>query len=268
MKGFLKSCRAALAVGGIVSGLALVPATGTWAGQGNPNPQVIPPHANAFGKSYAEWSAEWWKWQLSLPATDHPALSVDGSNCGVGQSGKVWFLTGAFTTEVSENEFATIVRESCSVPTGKAIFFPIVNAECSTIEAKDFKLVLTGSTQNVGACASRFVDGDIAYVDDLSVTIDGRSLTSLEAYRVESGVFGFNFQHPDDNILGANCEEVNCDHAKAQSDGYWIMLPPLSKGMHTIRFTGSFRDASTENYGGLFFGLDVTYNLNVVGGGK
>ena len=38
-----------------------------------PNPPVIPPHANAFGKTYGEWAAEWWQWASALPADGtHP----------------------------------------------------------------------------------------------------------------------------------------------------------------------------------------------------
>ena len=29
--------------------------------QGNPNPGVIPPHARAYGLSYGEWGAQWWR---------------------------------------------------------------------------------------------------------------------------------------------------------------------------------------------------------------
>jgi hypothetical protein len=79
-----------------------VPSPAAWATGGNPNSGVLAPHAYPFGKSYGDWTAEWWKWQLKLPATNHPAFSLDGANCDAGQSGKVWFLTGAFTTEVPE----------------------------------------------------------------------------------------------------------------------------------------------------------------------
>jgi hypothetical protein len=263
MKNNLKNWPSVVVIAVIIMGMVIVTMPGAWAGKGNPNPRVIPPHAYAFGKSYDEWSAEWWKWQLSLPATDHPAFSLDGANCDAGQSGKVWFLTGAFTTEVPENEFNTIFRESCSVPTGKAIFFPIVNIECSTIEGEPFLLIVEGAENNVETCAANFVEGPFAVIQDLSVTIDGTVLENVEAYRSQSPVFSFGFEDPNDNILGVDCSIEDCDNALSVSDGYWIMLPPLSIGDHMIRFTGSFRDPVTHD---LFFGLDVTYELMVVGG--
>ncbi len=42
------------------------------------------------------------------------------------------------------------------------------------------------------------------------------------------------------------------------SDGYWIMLTPLSSGSHTIHFHG------IEEFSNGNFELDVTYALTVV----
>lgn len=264
MNNNLKNWKSEIVTMVSIAGLLIMSVLGSfaWAGNGSPNPQVMPPHAYPFGKSYGEWSDEWWKWQLELPATDHPAFSIDGSNCDVGQSGKVWFLTGAFTSEVPNSDFNTIVRESCSVPTGKAIFFPIINIECSTIEAPPFRGETPGELRS---CASRFVEGPIAVIGDLFVQIDSNDLENLQAYRFQSPVFSFDFEDPDDNILGVNCNVEDCDNPLSVSDGYWIMLPPLSRGSHFIKFTGSFRDPLSNN---LIFGLDVTYELDVIGGKK
>ncbi|MEE4254757.1 MAG: hypothetical protein V2I50_12020 [Desulfuromusa sp.] len=265
MKFNIKSWRNRIALVGVIIGLATTAVLGSFAlaKNGNPNPKVLPPHAHPFGKSYGEWTAEWWKWHFKLPATKHPAFSLNGDNCDAGQSGKVWFLTGAFTTEVPDNEFNTIVRESCHVPTGKALFFPIINIECSTIEEEPFFLIEEGTDANVETCAASFVDGTNAVVSDLYVEFDDAPLQHLEGYRFQSPVFKFGFDDPTDNILGVDCNQLYCDDLRSVSDGYWIMLPPLSRGQHTIRFTGSFRDPQTNE---LFFGLDVTYELMVVGG--
>ncbi len=255
----MTNCLLRAATIGTVFALAFGPMPHASAHDGNPNPGVLPPNANAFGKSYAQWSAAWWRWHLRLPATDHPAFDITGENCGDGQSGKVWFLTGAFTSEFPINEFNTIIREDCRVPSGKAIFFPIINVECSTIEADPYMLV-PGKNGNAGICAKKFFDGRAAVVKDLSAKIDGTSLTNLEAYRFQSPVFRFEFDDPEDNILGVDCHLVDCIEPKSVSDGYWILLPPLSRGSHTIQFTGSFRDPASDE---LFFGLDVKYELTV-----
>src|SRR6266545_3392369 len=53
------------------------------------NPRVLPPDTNPFGKSYGEWSAEQWKWLLSIPAPINPANDFTGANGAQGQSGPV-----------------------------------------------------------------------------------------------------------------------------------------------------------------------------------
>ncbi len=259
MRSYLKNVCCVIAAVILIAGFVAGSVSQVYA---QANPRVIPPNAHAYGMTYGEWSAEWWKWQFILPSAGHPAFDFTGENCGAGQEGKVWFLTGAFQNEFPNNEFFTIVRESCSVPAGKAIFFPIINNECSTLEGYPWDLILSGEYQNVDTCAARFFDGTVTVVKDLSVTIDGRSLKNLEAYRIQSEVFTFSL--PDDNILGIDCNTANCVDPLSVSDGYWIMLAPLSVGKHTIRFTGSFRYPNDD----LNFGLDVTYVLTVVGGMK
>ena len=46
-------------------------------------------------------------------------------------------------------------------------------------------------------------------------------------------------------------------YAPAMTDGYWVMLAPLSPGQHTLEFGGTV--GSPVN-----FTLDITYNLTVV----
>jgi len=94
--------------------LILVSSVG-WAAQGNRNLDFLPPHAHPFGNSYGEWSAAWWQWMFSLPATDHPAFDQSGENCDAGQTGKVWFLAGAFTDEVPETPNVSEVSRDRSV---------------------------------------------------------------------------------------------------------------------------------------------------------
>jgi len=234
--------------------------------------KVLPPKSHAFGKTNSEWSAEWWKWQLSLPATNHPTRDTTGEFCDSKQSGKVWFLTGTQVNEFPDPAnpaFFTIDRDLCEVPVGKAIFFPILNNECSTLEEPPFQLLLDeqGNPTNAETCAKDAFDGTVAFVpvSELEVTIDGITIENedLKPFQTSSPVFSFGFDDPEDNILDIdNCSDdgVDCVNAKSVSYGYWIMLAPLSKGDHTINFTGEFIDAE----GNLLFGLDVTYFLKVV----
>jgi len=132
------------------------------AGNPGPNPGVLPPNANAQGHGYSGWSAEWFKWFLSIPTSMsmHPALDSTGDFCAEGQSGKVFYLA---------SNFVTTDTVPCTVPTGKSIFFAIANVECSTVEPPPF----FGSTeQELRDCARCWADHIVP--SSLGVTVDGQ----------------------------------------------------------------------------------------------
>lgn len=203
------------------------------------SPRVVPPDHRAFGKTYGQWSAEWWKWAFSLPVPNHPLFDATGAQCAQGQSGPVWFLGGSFTT-------GSAVRTECEVPAGKAIFFPILNAECSNVEGD-------GTTQaELLACAKELVDP----ATNLAVEIDGHSIENLDAFRVQSPAFHFTL--PENNFLGAPAGSCipsggSCVDNLAVSDGFYLLLRPLSVGAHTIHFHASVPG----------FTLDIVYELTV-----
>lgn len=193
------------------------------------NPRILPPHAHAFGKTLGEWTAAWWQWAISIPVTAHPLFDTAG--CDVGQSGKVWFLGGAFT--------GVATTRDCTVPAGKAILFPIANVECSTVEPDPFH---GGNEAELRACADAFQDT----ASGLSATIDDHEVQNLDQYRVQSPVF--DFCAPADNVLfipGPVC-------GQSVSDGVWILLAPPSHGNHRIHF---------EGFPG--FPIVVTYNITI-----
>src|SRR5262245_1253253 len=86
-------------------------------GNGNPNPGVAPPQSKAHGASYGEWSARWCQWALSFPLDQSPPAQDGAVDVSQGQSGSVWFLAGTFGGNATR---------SCTIPTGKALLFPIV----------------------------------------------------------------------------------------------------------------------------------------------
>jgi len=129
----------------------------------------------------------------------------------------------------------------CTVPAGKALFFPIINVECSTLEAPPF---YGGNEAELRAC----VEQDLFQLRNVFAVIDGVALQGLDRYLVESPVF--TFQVPDNNVLG-----VAAGMGQSVSNGYYLMLAPLSVGEHTIRFGGFFPNFP--------FSLDITYHLTV-----
>lgn len=126
------------------------------------------------------------------------------------------------------------------MPAGKALFFPIIDAECSTAEGNG------NSEADLRACAVSDVDP----VSGVACEIDGRPVQNLEAYRVESPLFTFG-PLPADNLLGLSAGTIS----PSVSDGFFLMLAPLPPGTHSIHFTAAVPG----------FALDITYHLTVRG---
>ena len=79
---------------------------------------------------------------------------------------------------------------------------------------------------------------------------------STSIVRTQSPPFEYS-GNPDDPALPVDPEAV--------ADGFWVALPPLPRGEHTIRFTGGVCDVDT---GEAFFSVEVTYDLRIAGKGK
>jgi hypothetical protein len=216
---------------------------------GASNPGVAPPNSKPRGISYSEWSVRWWQWAYGLPVTDHPLFDETGVNAARGQSGQVWFLGGVF------NVSGTATRE-ITVPSGKALFFPIIN-----FEADNFWPPIDPPLDAAGlaALAASFMDG----ATDLAAELDGRSITNLTAYRTKSKPFSVTL--PAGNIpdfFGFPTPAGN--YAPLVGDGFYLFLNPLSVGDHRLHFHGSLPDFNFE--------LDITYLIHVKpgngGGGR
>ena len=241
--------------------LALVAVTPAAVAQanGNPNPGVLPPNANAFGRSYGAWSAAWWQYVELQPASSSPLIDPTGANCGVGQSREVFFLVGA-------NGSGAFTRDQCVVPTGKALFFPLVNA---------FVVHVACTPQTMSVCDSN--DTPQKVWDDLhAASAGGFSISSLHAsvdgmpiadlnpastpYRACAGPVAecsapaFSLTFPADNFFGSGLPAGT--YAPAVADGVYVLLPPLAPGSHKVAFGGTaFAFGS--------FAEDVTYHLTV-----
>jgi hypothetical protein len=190
-----------------VAGIAVVapPTSATEDRAGGP-----PPHA--------QLAAAWWQWVLEEPSQTNPLLDTTGAACANGQPrALVWYLAGTLDSEP--------VSRSCTVPVGRALFFPMVNLfygaflndppETRTIEyARDQVACVAGSTG--------------------TVTVDGRPLTGRWIVHERSRVF--RVQLPEDNIFGLT-PDVATDLVLSPSvdEGFYVLLPPLRRGTHAIR---------------------------------
>jgi hypothetical protein len=89
----------------------------------------------------------------------------------------------------------------------------------------------------------------------LTASIDGEPLQNLRDQRVQSPVLIITL--PAGAIFGLNAGTFAPDVA----DGYWLLLPPLPAGKHTIHFKGVFTGG--PNNGTV---VEVSYHLTVQGG--
>jgi hypothetical protein len=202
-------------------------------------PRVAPPNSHPYGKTYGEWGAEWWKYALSYPADINPINDPTGANCGMGQTGPVFFLMGGMG-----------VRDECTVPAGKALFFPLVNFFCAVPE--------DGATsEEIRSLCSYVTD----YIDSVTVTVDGVTLQNPMDYRFPSPDFSFTgaVDNPWDTSCGTPGTCYEGYRETAFTDGYWVLLFPLPVGEHTINFGGHFILPEW----GWEFSIDMTYNLTV-----
>lgn len=209
--------------------------------------QIIAPDFVIAGRTYGEWSAAWWQWALSIPASSHPLF--DKGDCTTGQSGQVFFLGGKFCVLGDKSCNASLAKRKCTVPRGRNLFFPIVNAEDSVAEE-----IANGTGLRTINELRTLLQGVIDGTASLEVDLDGKSLKDLSGIRAQSSVFGYTL--PDDNLFKASGENVGAGvYFPAVDEGVYVMLQPLLPGSHLLHFTGSFPAFS--------FSFNITYQLTV-----
>ena len=157
-----------------------------------------------FGKTIGQWSAEWWQEMIVVPALENPMADETGENCHEGQpGGKVFFLAG--------NGGGQSIRD-CTVSRSKALLFPLINFVAWAPEdgADEAELRLSA------AGAIDLAEDFVCMLDGLPCVVQGQ-----EIVRAQSPPFSFG---PSEFFGLPEGKEL------AVSDGYWVMLPPLSRG--------------------------------------
>lgn len=198
--------------------------------------RVFPLDSKPYGMSYSDWSIKFWQWYHKIPITPppHPGDDPTGAGCIKSQEGPVWLLAGSAGSKQTRN---------CTVPYGKALLLTPIEVECSFAENPTLK-----TEAELRSCAK----SDQDKVNSLALTVDGVSISNVSKYRVASPLF--NFTLPENNNLGLDPQVT-----QAVSDGYWIILEPLTKGNHTIISTGAIIDPT----GVYSFVSDVTWHINI-----
>ncbi len=207
--------------------------------------QVFPPESSPFGASYAEWAANWWHWGLSSststtgPLKDDNVNGVGGAQCAVGQgpgSGPVWYLAGNAGTK------------SCTIPHGRAILVNVLSAVyCAFNDDQPL------ATRSVGFVRSVLNGDALDETTGLSMTIDGKPVPLVRRFLASSVIFPlYSIPSAPDTFFGpvaATSFPFTC-----ATDGFYVLVKPLSPGSHTIHYAGNHAPQLVTN---------VTYNLTV-----
>ncbi|MCA1704009.1 MAG: hypothetical protein LC808_12380 [Actinobacteria bacterium] len=192
---------------------------------------LFSPDSHPYGKSYAQWAANWFEWLVEIPAAEHPSLNPD--NCDKDQSGKVWFLAPSFGGHL---------KVDCTVPAGKAIFVSPGGGFC-TEALSGFR-----TYRDLLRCARE----DFRTVSNIEISIDGRPVRHRHAYK---GITRpFTVELPEGNFFG-----VPAQTSRTVLIGFFYILRPFKPGTtHVIKVSDVLSPEGTEP-----FEASATYHVTI-----
>lgn len=177
-----------------------------------------------FGLSYQDYVIAWWKWLISIPKDRNPDPDNTGERSAEGQDPKfpVFFLS-------SGNPDNKIQRK-CEIPSNKGIFIPIMPVEVSDKEVDEIKNMK--SKLSIIDYMKRKAKKDQDGVTELYLKIDEDEyqLETLRKFRINQ-TYVFDVIFPSNNIY-----DREPGPSKAVADGHYIIINPLSKGEHRIKW--------------------------------
>jgi hypothetical protein len=237
---------------------------------GTGNPRVLPPESHPYGKTYGEWGAAWSQWSFMTTTENCPVTDTTGARALVNQSGQVYFLAGTFGENPGTPWAApNPVTRTVTIPTGIALCIPISN--WGLVYPEDLPDV---PPEDAVATMYDWLNG---YFDplpeaDLECEVDGVAVKDLKSYRAQSEPF--QIYSPAVNVQNDLMDYFTGTHPcypddpqpwypyyaegwhLSVSDGYYVMLAPLSAGLHTIHIRTGPVDSPF---------CDVYYNLTIHG---
>ena len=202
---------------------------------------IVPKQVPVAGKTTFGWIPEFWRYIYSVPASQNPEL-VDSADCGVGQSGPVFFIPG---------EQHDVYTRNCTVPARTPVFWAIWSL-FNDYPCPDPTFQPAPGQSLVDFLAQGAQGFDDA-VGNLAATIDGKSI-EVSRYRYTTGLVTFT---GDPSLTSTLDGCVTGSQQVGVADG-WFVLLLLSPGDHTLVVTATAPSGHATSQ---------TFNLHVQGHG-
>lgn len=185
------------------------------------------------GRTYGKWTVRWWRWCFSIKRERNPTLDRTGIYASEKQSKPTWFLAGTWVSK--ERRYP---HRKCAVPAGVSILFPVINCEENPLEYPHLR-----SRKDM---TDRLLY-DMGTVRKLECSVNGYD---IPPQRVQSDPAFFQIRLRSDMT-----ENQKGGSTLMTTDGYWVFLKPLPKGIYRIVFEGSYQFGKL--YSGAIYDISV-----------
>jgi hypothetical protein len=199
-------------------------------------PRVLAAADSVDGKRVDAYPALWWQWVNRKRWGAQAFQDPSGAQCALNQSGPVWFLAGTDGTDE--------VHRHCRIPGGKHVFLPVIT------------MLASATPGRARSCAQLQADAadNNEHVVATEVSLDGVPV-DIRSLRMASECF--------DAYAYSDFLEGTARGQNSATDGYWLMLAPLSDGTHSLRV-----DVHYENPGRAFGDMEQVFEYDLQVGGR
>ena len=192
---------------------------------------VVPPTEEPLGVSYAEWGAGFWEWLINAPPIEDP----EAGDCQAAQEGQVFNIPHVPPGVTATTDCAVGAEQWILASAGGTIWD---NSDGSGNTPEDLLAL---------------VEADIPIFSDPAISIDGEEVADIESYWVINP--GFTIEYAEDNLFGLPAGSWD-----AAMGGWFVMIPPLEPGPHTI-VVRDYLDDPADEEGPLL--AELTANVTV-----
>lgn len=205
------------------------------------------PSIRVLGRSIDGLGARWYEHFFSFSEEDNPANQQGNIDCGAKNHGPIWFLNG---TKTFGWDGLAFVEYHCEIKP-RILFLPTFDIFFANFPGENFPVQLK----------RQIVKSVVDQVCVHEVTLDGEPLIyRAPVIRAQTRPFALNL--PDGYASVGLPPGLPIDDDETVGDAHWLVIPPLPPGHHTLNYVvGGQCDAD----GVPQVGIDVTYNLTVVG---